>query len=142
MGAAIEIEEISEVILYDGVCNFCNSTVNFIIKNENSKELNFASLQSEFSSELAKNYNFDNTQLKTIVFVQNGRAYLKSKAIFRIVAYLKLPWSLFSIFSLLPIKFTDFFYDFISKNRYRIFGKSESCIVPTSELKSRFLDSH
>lgn len=141
MGAAIEIEKFSDVVLYDGACKFCNSTLNFIIRNENSTELNFASLQSGISSELAKNYDFDNTQLNTIVFIQNGRAYLKSNAIFRIIAYLKFPWSLFSIFSLLPIKFTDFVYDFISRNRYRILGKSESCIVPNSKLKSRFLDS-
>ena len=73
MGTAIEIEELSDVILYDGACKFCNNTVNFIIKNENSAGLNFASLQSEISTDLAKKYNFDNKQLNTIVFIQNGK---------------------------------------------------------------------
>ncbi len=136
-----QINRIDKLVLYDGVCKFCNSSIHLILENEKNDTLKFSPLQSELSKELSVIYGFETTQLNSIIFIKNKKTYYKSEAIFLISAYLKFPWNLFQIFKVFPSFISDFFYNIISKSRYSIFGKSDACIVPDSSIRSRFLDS-
>lgn len=140
MGADTEISLSEKIVLYDGVCNFCNGSVNFIIKHEKTSDLKFAALQSEFAQKLIKKDNFESSDFDSIIYTHQDELLIKSKAAFEIAKTLKTPWSCISIFKFLPTTIADFFYDLIARNRYRIFGKSDTCIVPSSEIRSRFLD--
>lgn len=140
MGANIEIAKIDNLVLYDGVCNFCNNSVNFIIKHEKDQELQFASLQSELGNAVLKRHNLNSQNFDSIVFVQRGQVFQKSKGALKIAGFLKAPLSWIKAFGILPVWFTDIFYDIIAKNRYKIFGKSDTCQIPSPELRSRFLD--
>lgn len=141
MGADVKVEKsFNEVLLYDGVCKFCNGSVNFIIKHEKKSSLKFSPLQSTLSKKLSKDLNFDVDQLNTLIFIHTGKVYTKSKAVFKVSSYLKFPWNALSILNFLPTKLTDFFYDFIAKKRYVFFGREDECIVPDPEIRYRFLD--
>lgn len=128
-----------KIVLFDGVCNFCASSVQFIIKHDKSNSLQFASLQSTIGQELLTKYNMPKN-LEGVVFIENGKAYFKSLAAFRIVRYFSGFWKGLILFSILPKFITDFFYDIIAKNRYKWFGKKDSCMIPSPEIRSRFLD--
>jgi len=130
---------LDKVVLFDGVCNFCASSVQFIIKHDTTNSLKFASLQSVVGKELLEYYEMPKT-LEGVVFVENNKAYFKSAAAFRIARYFGGIWRLLLVFSILPAFVTDFFYDIIARNRYKWFGKKESCMIPTPEIRSRFLD--
>ncbi len=128
----------SPVILFDGVCNLCNSAVQIVIKNDKNSYYKFASLQSEFAQNFLKENNLSTQEFSTLILVQDDQYFKKSKAIFKIVKHLP-NYSWLRIFALLPLFFTDFVYDLISNNRFRWFGKRASCWLPTSELQDRFL---
>ncbi len=128
----------SPVILFDGVCNLCNSAVQIVIKNDRNSYYKFASLQSEFAQNFLKENNLSTQEFSTLILIQGGQYFKKSKAIFKIVKHLP-NYSWLRIFALLPLFFTDFVYDLISNNRFRWFGKRASCWLPTSELQDRFL---
>ncbi len=128
----------SPVILFDGVCNLCNSAVQIVIKNDKNSYYKFASLQSEFAQNFLKENNLSTQEFSTLILIQGGQYFKKSKAIFKIVKHLP-NYSWLRIFALLPLFFTDFVYDLISNNRFKWFGKRASCWLPTSELKDRFL---
>ena len=140
MGADTKISFSDKVVLYDGVCNFCNSSVNFIIRHEKTSDLKFAALQSEFAQNIIGKNNFEISDFDSIIYTNQSELLIKSKAAFVIAKSLNTPWNFISVFSFLPITITDFFYDLIARNRYRIFGKSDTCIVPSAEIRSRFLD--
>lgn len=127
-------EKYNELILFDGVCNLCNGFVQFVLKNEKTKVLKFTSLQSDIGVEI-----FPEQKLDSIAFVKNGVVYTKSKAVLQILSYLTFPWKVFTVFKILPKFISDFFYDIIAKNRYRLFGKKEACWLPTPDFKSRFV---
>lgn len=128
------------IILFDGVCNLCNASVQFVLKHEKESNLKFASLQSEFAKNILEKNGYDFKNYNTIVFIENGKFIFKSSAAFAIAKYLKFPFNLFNYFHFLPKIITDFCYKNVSRNRYKIFGKSENCYVPTVELESRFVD--
>ena len=128
----------SHVILFDGVCNLCNSAVQFVIKNDKNSIFKFASLQSEFGQEYLKTNNLNIENFSSLFLIENGQSYKKSRAIFKIVNYLPR-YSWLKVGSLFPLFFTDFLYDFISKNRFKWFGQRSTCWLPTSALKDRFL---
>ena len=140
MGSDSQISTNQNIVLYDGVCNFCNSSVNFIISHERQSELMFASLQSDIGQNLLRKYNEQTDDFESIIFIGDSGVSKKSKAAFKIAGFLKPPWSWLAIFRILPSFVTDFFYGIIAKNRYAIFGKADSCNIPTPALKSRFLD--
>jgi predicted DCC family thiol-disulfide oxidoreductase YuxK len=127
------------IVFYDGVCNLCNGAVQFILKHEKSPDLLFASLQSNFARELI-NQNKIPSSIDSIVFYQNNVAEVKSKAAFKIAQYLKAPWSLAGIFSILPQPITNAGYDLVAKYRYQFFGKKETCPMPSKETRDRFID--
>jgi len=126
-------------IFFDGVCNLCNGFVQFVINHDKNARFKFASLQSEAAQNILLPFHFPLEELKTIALVENGKIYLRSKAVLRIAKHLDGPWKLFVVFSIFPTFISDAVYNLVSKYRYKIFGKKDSCMVPTPELKSRFI---
>lgn len=140
MGADSEIGSINRVVFYDGVCNFCNSSVNFIIRHERNDELKFAALQSDIAQEFLTQRELKSMDFDSIIYTDGDTLYLKSSAAFEIAGFLNAPWYYIRIFKFLPKFITDFFYDLIAKNRYKIFGRSDACIIPSQEIRNRFID--
>ena len=127
------------IILFDGVCNLCNRSVQFIIKRDAAGYFKFASLQGETGQLLLKRYGLKN-DLNSFILIENNKAYVKSSAALRVCSLLGRAWPLLSVFRLLPPSFRDFLYDIIAKNRYKWFGKEDSCMLPLPQWKERFLD--
>jgi predicted DCC family thiol-disulfide oxidoreductase YuxK len=127
------------IILFDGVCNLCNKSVQFIIKRDSAGSFKFASLQGETGQFLLKRYGLKN-DLNSFILIENNKGYLKSSAALRVCSKLGSTWPLLSVFRLLPPFFRDFLYDIVAKNRYKWFGKEDSCMLPLPQWKERFLD--
>ncbi|MHB1147189.1 MAG: thiol-disulfide oxidoreductase DCC family protein [Lutibacter sp.] len=132
--------ENKSIILFDGVCNLCNASVNFMIKHDKKAQFLFASFQSDAAKEIMLHFNLKNLNLDSIVLIEGGKIYEKSTAILRITRLLDGGFKLLYFFMVIPKSIRDWLYNAIAKNRYRIFGKRESCMVPSLELKNRFLD--
>lgn len=126
-----------QIILFDGVCNLCNSAVNFIIKRDKKNSFVFASLQSKIGKTLLEKHSLNN--LDTIVLIKDEKVYLRSEAIFQIIKEFNSFWSLLQLFKLLPLKSRDYLYTKVAKNRYKIFGKKDKCILPMKNIKDKFL---
>ncbi len=129
------------IVFFDGVCNLCNHTVDFVMKHNSSENLYFSSLQSPFALNFFKQYDISLQQLSTIYFFNKGQLYHKSEAALRIAKHLDKPFKYLSIFSFLPIRFRNIIYDFVAKNRYRWFGKHDTCRIPTADELQRFLEA-
>ena len=127
------------VLLFDGYCNFCSSTVQFIFEHEKNNRLHFASLQSETGRELLKHYNIDPEKTDSLVLIENNQAYVKSSAALRLARYLKALYPLLFGFIIIPPFLRNLVYDYIARHRYKWFGKSESCMLPDKQLATRFL---
>jgi len=127
------------VILFDGVCNLCNSSVLFIIKRDPKAKFKFASLQSEFGKSHLEKFGLPVTELNSVLLIKDGKLFQKSNAALEIAKHLGGGWPVFYVFKLVPAFFRDGFYSWIARNRYRWFGKKDACMIPTPELKSRFL---
>ncbi len=128
------------VVLFDGVCNLCNSSVNFILDHESGRQLKFASLQSETAKALLKPFGFPVEDLSTIVFLWNGTLYTKSGAVLRISRFLRFPWNLVCVFLIVPPFLRNLAYRIIAANRYRWFGEREQCRMPEPGVRDRFLE--
>ncbi|MBK6384923.1 MAG: thiol-disulfide oxidoreductase DCC family protein [Chitinophagaceae bacterium] len=128
------------VILFDGVCNFCSFWVNFAIKRDRKKKLKFAPLQGEAANNLLPQHNINPASLSSVVFIDKEKAYTQSSAAIRICKHLDGGWKLLYGLIIIPKFIRDFIYNIIARNRYKWFGKKESCMVPTQELRERFLD--
>jgi predicted DCC family thiol-disulfide oxidoreductase YuxK len=126
------------VVLFDGVCNVCNAAVNFIIDRDPDARFRFASLQSDKGRELCASHGLAE-DVRTIVLVEDGEAYTESTAVLRIVRSLGAAWPLLYAAIVLPRALRDVLYRFFAANRYRWFGKRESCRVPTPDIRRRFL---
>lgn len=126
------------VLLFDGVCNLCNGFVQFVIRHDDQRYFRFAALQSEAGREMLQKAHFSDYTIDTIVLVQNGKFYTRSTAALKILRHLDGFWPLAYAAIILPAFMRDFIYVLVAKNRYR-FGKRESCMLPTPELKARFL---
>jgi len=129
------------VILFDGVCNLCNGSVNFIIDRDKEAYFKFASLQSAEGTELLASHQLPADKLDSIVLVEGARYYQRSTAALRIARKLRGLWPLLYAFIIIPPFIRNLVYDFIAKNRYRWFGRADSCRMPTPELKNRFLET-
>ncbi len=131
------------IILFDGVCNLCNASVQFVIERDPTAIFRFAALQSDFGqSILAKNPVYtegSDSVSDSIILVENDIVYDRSTAALRIARRLSGGIKLLSVFLIVPKPIRDFFYKIIARNRYRWFGKQEACWMPTKELKARFL---
>ncbi len=129
-----------QIVLFDGVCNFCNASVNFIIARDSQGSFSFASLQSDFTRELLASHGITLEEpYDTFILYDNGTIYDKSDAALRIAARLDGLWKLLTIFRIVPTPIRNFFYSLIARNRYRLFGKKESCMIPPAEVRGRFL---
>ena len=126
------------VILFDGVCNLCNASVNFVIDRDPDGLFQFAALQSDFAAGLIEKYGVGQG-LDTIVLVESGKVYDRSTAALRIARHLSGPWPVLYVGIIIPKFIRDIVYRFIARNRYRWFGQTEQCRVPTAELQARFL---
>ena len=128
----------SSIVLFDGVCNFCNDAVNFIIRRDVEGQFKFAPLQSETGQELRQKYAIE-PDVDSIVLIEDGMAFTHSTAGLRIAQGLGGVLSLAYVFIIVPAFIRDFIYKTFAKNRYRLFGKKEVCMIPTPEVRERFL---
>lgn len=129
-----------KIILFDGICNLCNQSVQFVIEHDKNKQFLFASLQSNYGQKVLKENNFNSTDFDSMVYIEDNKIYTESSAPLKIAKYLDAKVSWLSIFLAVPKPLRNFIYRFIAKNRYKWFGKQESCWLPTPELKARFLE--
>lgn len=128
-----------KIILFDGVCNLCNGAVTYIIRRDKKNLFKFAALQSEIGQQLISKFNIDTSKVDSIILIDGEKHYEKSSAALRIAKYLSGAYPLLFGFMILPKFIRNAVYDYIAKNRYKWFGKKESCMIPTAELKSKFL---
>lgn len=128
------------IILFDGVCNFCNSAVNFVIKRDKNSALKFATLQSNIAQQMLANQNIPTNDLSSFVFIENEKIYTRSTAALRVCKYLTGLWPLLYGFIIVPKFLRDGVYNWVAKNRYRWFGKTKECMIPTPEIKAKFLN--
>lgn len=128
------------ILLFDGVCNLCNGAVQFILKRDAKGAFRFASLQSPVGQALLQFAGLPAEHISTLVLFENGQAYVRSDAALRIARHLKGGWLLLYGFIAVPRPVRDVVYNWIARNRYRWFGKQESCMMPSPEWKGRFLD--
>jgi len=128
------------VIIFDGVCKFCNNSVNFIIKRDHHNVFLFAPMQSEAAQDLIAKYNVKDVGFDTFLLIKNNKCFYRTDAVLEITKDLSGYWYLFRVFKLLPRSFRDYFYRLLARNRYDIFGKTDKCMVPTPDIKNKFLD--
>ncbi|RBW68918.1 hypothetical protein DS031_14380 [Bacillus taeanensis] len=128
------------VLLFDGVCNLCNGIVQFVIKHDKKEHFLFASLQSEAGQQLLKQFALPTDDFNSFVYVKGDTYYTKSTAALFVVKRLSGLWQLLFAAMILPKPIRDKLYDLIAKNRYKLFRKRDTCMMPTPELKKRFLD--
>jgi predicted DCC family thiol-disulfide oxidoreductase YuxK len=139
MGADRALND-SPVILFDGVCNLCNGSVIFIIKRDAQAKLKFASLQSDYGIQQMQRFNLSTSALNSVLLIKEGRLFQKSNAALEIASMLDGIWPLLYVFKIIPRFMRDVIYDGIAKNRYRWFGKKEECMIPTPDMKARFIN--
>ena len=128
------------IILFDGVCNLCNRAVQTVIKHDSNGRFLFASLQSEEGQKMLQQYQLLSNDLNSFVLIQNGKAYTKSTGALKVTKQLTGWWQLLYAFMIVPKFIRDAVYSWISNNRYKWFGKKESCRIPTQQERMRFLD--
>ncbi len=126
------------VIFFDGVCNLCNGAVQFTIERDQKNIFRFASLQSEYAKTELAPFNINHEDLDSFILLENERVYKQSTAALRVAKKLNGLWPLLYGFIIIPRFIRDAVYNYIAKNRYKWFGKQESCWIPTSELKNKF----
>ena len=129
-----------KIILFDGVCNLCNSAINFVIDYDKNDVFRFVSLDSELGQEIQNHLAIKINSIDSIIlYIPNEAYYVKSNAALKIINEFKGVWILSKLFYIIPKFIRDFIYDFIARNRYKWFGKEDSCRLMTSELKNKFL---
>ncbi len=127
------------IVLFDGVCNLCNGFIDWLIKNDKNNSFKVGSLQSETAKKILAKHAQPSDQIDSVVLISEGQIYRESKAIFYIFKKIGFPYYIINLFSILPQAITDWAYQLIAKNRYRLFGRKESCRLPTEIEKSHFL---
>ncbi|MDI5895922.1 thiol-disulfide oxidoreductase DCC family protein [Flavobacterium algoritolerans] len=130
-----------KIILYDGVCNLCDSAVQRIIKHDSKDVFRFVALQSDLGQKIIKHLGIDTQKTDSIILYQPGFAYYyKSEAVLEIAKDLSGLFYFGTLFSILPTSLNNHIYDYIAKNRYKWYGKKETCLIPTKELQAKFLE--
>ena len=140
----MEIQDLPQdkkIILFDGVCNLCDSSVQYVIKHDKKDVFRFVSLQSELGQKILNHIGINPKHIDSIVLYEAGISYYyKSTAALEIAKGLSGIFTLATVFKILPAGIRDFIYDYVAKHRYKWYGKKESCMIPTSKLKSKFLE--
>ena len=135
------LDKNEKLVLFDGVCNLCDNAVQFIIKNDKKNSFKFAPLQGTTAQSILETFKIDVLKMDTILlYTPENKLFTKSSAALRIALQLKFPINLMSIFLIVPKCIRDYVYDYISKNRYKWYGKKNDCMIPSKELKSKFLE--
>ena len=129
----------SAIVLFDGVCNFCNGSVNFIIERDTKNHFKFAPLQSEIAQKLLAKYQIDPAQTDSVVVIENERAYVYSDGALQVAKNLGGAWSWLYALRVVPRVVRDFFYKTFAKYRYKLFGKKDACMMPTAKVREKFL---
>jgi predicted DCC family thiol-disulfide oxidoreductase YuxK len=129
----------SDVMIFDGVCHLCARSVKFILAHESAPTLRFVPLQSAAGARMMRELGLSAEDAKTFVLIADGKPYVRSEAAIRVARYLRGPWARLGVIRVLPRALRDRGYDIVARNRYRWFGRAESCIVPTPELRARFI---
>ena len=129
----------SAIVLFDGVCNFCDGAVNFIINRDKEGYFKFAPLQSEIGEKLADEYNIDKTNTDSVILIEDGKAYTHSTAAVRIARKLNGAWKMLYGLVVVPRFLRNWAYKLFAKYRYNMFGKKDACMLPTPEIRARFL---
>lgn len=127
------------IIIFDGVCNFCNDSVNFIIRRDPDKKFAFTPMQSELASELIEKHGVENVGVDTFLLIKDEQCYVRTDAALEIAKELSGNWYLCSGFRIVPRTIRDWFYKLFARNRYVIFGRKQQCMVPSPELLERFV---
>jgi predicted DCC family thiol-disulfide oxidoreductase YuxK len=127
------------IILFDGVCIFCNRTVRIIIKHDKADKFKFAQLQSAIAKVLLLKQGLDQNELSSVILIEGDQVYTKSDAVIRIALQLSGWPTIISYSKCVPKAIRNFFYDLISKYRYRLFGKQDNCIIPDKKVQDKFL---
>jgi predicted DCC family thiol-disulfide oxidoreductase YuxK len=127
------------IVLFDGVCNFCNSTINFLIRQDKKGILRFAALQSETGQDLMRSHGLEPENVESFVLIYHGKAFTNSSGALTLFNHLPWYWKWTQLFWIIPSFIRNAIYRFIANNRYKWFGKKESCMIPTAEMRERFL---
>jgi len=127
------------IVLFDGMCNFCNASVNFIIERDSKGYFKFAPLQSDIGLELQEKYRIDKTQTESVILIEDDVVYTHSTAALRIAGRLDGLWAWLQALKIVPLRLRDFLYKQFAKYRYKIFGRKEVCMMPTPRIRSRFI---
>jgi predicted DCC family thiol-disulfide oxidoreductase YuxK len=127
------------IVIFDGVCNFCNASVNFVMKHDRRGRFRFASNQSEAGASLLRRFGIDPTSVQSVYLVEGDRIWSKSSAAARVAGGLAFPWNLLAVTGIVPKFIADRVYDLIARNRYRWFGQSQACRLPSEAERARFL---
>ena len=137
---SFHLEKDKQLILFDGVCNLCDASVQYIIKHDKHDEFKFTALQNEIGKEIIKKFKIDTTKTDSILLYSEAHGISqKSTAALKIASKLGFPRNLLTVFLIVPAAIRNWVYDYIAKNRYKWYGKKEACMIPTPELKSKFL---
>lgn len=129
----------SYILLFDGVCNLCTGIVKFVIKRDRRKVFRFAALQSQSGQSLLEKFDLPVADFDTFVLIIGDKYYTKSTAVLHVLKALGGLWAVLYVYIVFPESMRDFIYDVVARTRYRIFGKKETCLVPSPEIKDRFL---
>ncbi|MFT6285639.1 MAG: putative DCC family thiol-disulfide oxidoreductase YuxK [Alcanivorax sp.] len=127
------------IVIFDGVCNVCNGAVNFIIKRDPEGLFAFTPMQSDLARELMNKHKIKNVDIDTFLLIKNEQCFVFSSAALEIAKDLTGLWYIFNVFRLVPSAIRDFFYTVFARNRYALFGRQDTCMVPTQALRSRFV---
>ena len=140
----MEIQDLPQdkkIILFDGVCNLCNTSVQYVIKHDKKDIFRFVSLQSDLGQKILNHIGINPKHIDSIVLYEPGISYYyKSTAALEIAKGLRGIFTLTTVFKILPAGIRDFVYDYVAKNRYKWYGKKDACMIPTVELKAKFLE--
>ena len=128
------------IVIFDGVCNLCEFSVNFIFEHDTAGHFFFTPAQSPLGASLLKHFGINTSHLDTVVLVRGDRAFTRSAAAIEIASRLDMPWNLLTVFQAVPEPLRDMMYDLIAQNRYQLFGKKEQCMLPSDELRRRFFE--
>jgi len=129
-----------KIILFDGICNFCNDAVLRVIKYDTKNQFVFTSLQSDIGKKITDHLNIDTSKIDSIILYEPKVAYyIKSTAAIKVMTTFGGVWNLITVFELIPETLRNYIYDFIAKNRYKWFGKKDACIIPSKNIKEKFL---
>ncbi|MBI1937758.1 MAG: DUF393 domain-containing protein [Ignavibacteriales bacterium] len=128
------------IIFFDGVCNLCSGTINFLIKIDKRKVFRYSPLQSDFAKEKLHGIDLHVEGYQTIILLLNGSYYFRSEAIIKIFEQLRYPWRILAALKFPPLTFRDVIYKIISAKRYKLFGKKEKCMIPSKEISDLFIE--